>query len=148
MAEGKYAKYFKPAPIKRVKENGQNAPGYNFPSIYAHDGETGAGHTLGFHYMTEPYTDVYPHSHDGHEVLLFVGGDPENIYDFDAEIELQMGEECEPYTITSPTLVDIPAGLVHAPLIFKRVTKPVFFLEVTLEPEGKYKMITPDGKNT
>jgi hypothetical protein len=36
------------------------------------------------------------------------------------------------------------AGLVHAPLIFKRVNKPVFFLEVTLEPEGKYKMITSD----
>ena len=73
--------------------------------------------------------------------------DMADVYDFDAEIELQMGEECEPYTITSPTLVDIPAGLVHAPLIFKRVTKPVFFLEVTLELEGKYKMITPDNEN-
>ena len=93
MAEKKYAKYVLPAPIMRVQMDGQNSPGYNFPSVYAHNGELNSDHTLGFHYMTEPYTDVYPHTHEGHEILCFIGGNPEDINDFDAEIELKLGEE-------------------------------------------------------
>ena len=141
MAEKKYAKYVLPAPIMRVQLEGSNAPGYNFPSIYAHNGELNSDHTLGFHYMTEPYTDVYPHTHKGHEILCFVGGDPTDINDFDAEIELMLGEEGEPQIITTPSVVSIPPGLIHGPLIFKRVDKPVFFLEVTLIPKGKYEII-------
>ncbi len=144
MAEGKYAKHILPAPINRVQFEGRNAPGYNFPSVYAHKGEVKADHTLAFHYMTEPYTEVFPHTHKGHEVLIFVGGNPENMYDFDAEIEIKLGEENEPYIITSPSMVDIPPGLIHGPLTFKRVTKPVFFLEVTLLPKGEYEIVPED----
>jgi hypothetical protein len=146
MSEKKYAGCILPAPVMRVpSEDGANADGYNFLSVFAHKGELHTNHTLGFHYMTEPYEDVYPHIHEGSEVLCFVGGNPENINDFDAEIDIVLGIEGEVHTITSPSVVSIPGGLVHGPLRFKRVTKPVFFLEVTLVPEGFYD-ITPRGQ--
>jgi len=145
MPNKKYSKYVLPAPIMRVQDNGKNAPGYNFLSVYSHNGELNSDHTLGFHYITEPYTDVYPHSHEGHEILCFVGGNPKNISEFDAEIELLLGEEGESYVITSPSVFSLPPGLVHGPLIFRRVNKPVFFIEVTLIPKGKYVMI-PENK--
>ena len=146
MAEKKYAKHILPAPIMRVfDEDGANSDGYNFLSVWAHHGELHSNHTLGFHYMTEPYEDAYPHTHEGQEILCFVGGNPEDISDFDAEIEIVLGEEGEVHTITSPSVVSIPAGLIHSPLRFKRVTKPVFFIEVTLVPEGNYD-ITPRGQ--
>jgi hypothetical protein len=108
-------------------------------------GELNADFTLGFHYMNKPYKENYPHVHQGHEVLCFVGGDPENINDFDAEIEIKLGEEGEAYIITTPTVLSLPRGLVHSPLTFKRVTKPVFFIEVTSIPKGVYE-ISPEGK--
>ena len=146
MSEKKYAKHILPAPIMMVPpEDGANSDGYKYLSVFAHKGELNANHTLGFHYMTETYEDVYPHTHEGSEILCFVGGNPENIIDFDAEIEIVLGEEGEVHTITSPSAVSIPGGLVHGPLRFKRVTKPVFFIEVTLVPEGNYD-ITPEGQ--
>ena len=145
MAEKKYAKYVLPAPIMRVQHEGKNAPGYNFASVYAHKGELESGHSLGFHYITKPYSEVYPHTHAGNEILCFVGGDPENIYDFDAEIELLLGEEGESHVITTPSVFNLPAGLIHGPLNFIKVNKPVFFLEVTLTPVGNYEII-PENK--
>jgi hypothetical protein len=146
MSNQKYAKCILPAPIIKVPpEDGANTDGYKYLSVFAHKGELKTNHTLGFHYMTEKYEDVYPHTHQGSEILCFVGGDPKNINDFDAEIEIVLGEEGEVHTITTPSVVSIPGGLIHGPLRFKRVTKPVFFIEVTLVPEGNYD-ITPEGK--
>jgi hypothetical protein len=142
MPERKYAKYLVPAPIMmmRSSKDGKTTPGYNFTSLWAHNGELNADFTLGLNYMNEPYTEVYPHTHEGHEILGFIGGNPQNFEEFDAEIELALGEEEEVYTITSPTVFSIPAGLVHGPLTIKRIGKPVLFIEVTHVPEGKYKL--------
>jgi hypothetical protein len=147
MFEKKYSKHILPAPIMMVPaEDGANPEGYKYLSVLAHKGELKTNHTLGFHYMTETYEDVYPHTHEDSEMLCFVGGNPENINDFDAEIEIVLGEEKEVYTITSPTVVSIPGGLIHGPLRFKRVTKPVFFIEVTLVGKGCYD-INPEGQH-
>jgi hypothetical protein len=144
MPKRKYAKYLLPAPIMMMRSeiNGKTTPGYNFKSLWAHKGELNADFTLSLNYMNEPYKEVYPHTHEGHEILCFVGGNPQNFEDFDAEIELAFGEEEEVYTITSPTVVSIPAGLVHGPLAIKRAGKPVLFIEVTHVPQGKYKLST------
>ncbi len=142
-SERKYAQCFLPAPIMR-EHNGEIKPGYNFRAIYAHHGELHADFTLGFHYMTEAYTEIYPHTHDGHEILCFFGSNPKDITDFDAEIEIGMGEEVEKYTITKPTAISLPPGLVHGPLSFKRVGKPVFFMETTHINAGQYAM-SPEG---
>ena len=78
-----------------------------------------------------------PHKHDFHQILCFVGGDPNNIRDFGAEIEVCLGEEMEKHIITTNAAITIPPGLPHCPINFIRVDKPVVFLEVMLV--GKYE---------
>ncbi|MDR0906278.1 MAG: hypothetical protein LBN00_08940 [Oscillospiraceae bacterium] len=88
----------------------------------------GAKYNVGFQIMVKPYfLDRMPHRHDVDEYLIFLGGTFPNVFDFDAEISLCIGEEMEEYIITQPTIVRIPAGVVHCPLNFKRVDKPIFF---------------------
>jgi hypothetical protein len=64
------------------------------------------------------------HSHEYDEVIAFIGTDTKNLYDLNAEVELWLGDE--KHIITKTSLVFIPAGLKHCPLIFLRVDKPVF----------------------
>jgi hypothetical protein len=54
--------------------------------------------------------------------------------DFGAEVELEMGEEAEKHIINTTTWVYIPAGLLHCPLIFKKVDKPIMFGHVMFAP--------------
>lgn len=65
-----------------------------------------------------------PHSHDYDEVIAFFGTDPNNPYDLGAEVELWLGDE--QHIINKTSLVFIPAGLNHCPLVFRRVDRPVF----------------------
>ena len=58
---------------------------------------------------------------------------------FDAEIELSLGEEQEKQIITSPTAAYIQAGLHHCPVNFAKVNKPVLFVDVAII--GKYSRI-------
>jgi hypothetical protein len=76
-----------------------------------------------------------PHSHDFDEILGFYSCDPAHELDFNAEIELSLGREGEKQVITSPTVVCIPKGLVHCPLNFKTVGKPVLFYRIYMSPE-------------
>jgi hypothetical protein len=59
--------------------------------------------------------------------LYFFGRD--NMAELDAEIEIGFGEEQEIHTITTPASVYIPKGLIHCPLEFKRVGKPILFVQ-------------------
>jgi mannose-6-phosphate isomerase-like protein (cupin superfamily) len=88
----------------------------------------GSKFNMGFQIFVKPFfLDRIPHRHPVDEYLIFLGGTFPNVFDFDAEISLCMGEEMEEYIITQPTIVRIPAGLQHCPLNFKRIDKPVFF---------------------
>jgi hypothetical protein len=69
-------------------------------------------------------TGPMSHSHDYDEVIAFFGTDHDNPYNLGAEVELWLGDE--KHIITKTSLVFIPAGLKHCPLIFLRVDKPVF----------------------
>ena len=92
--------------------------------------------SMAWRYIKEPMLfDRIPHSHDFDEYLCFLGGNLENIFDFDATIELSMGEEVEMYLIEQPTIVYIPAGFIHTPLPFKRIDKPVLFHPIALTPD-------------
>jgi hypothetical protein len=134
MGETKYGKYFltEPALINTPKIKMSN------PSAYvdseSHFGSQ-ANFSMAWRYIKEPILfDRIPHSHDFDEFLCFLGGNLENIFDFDATIELSMGEEEELYLIEQPTIVYIPAGLVHTPLTFKTINKPVLFHPIALTP--------------
>jgi hypothetical protein len=71
------------------------------------------------------------HFHQGaDEYIFFMGADSMNIFDFDAEIEVQIGDgpdSLETKIITKPTVLCLPAFTWHCPINFKRVTKPLMF---------------------
>jgi hypothetical protein len=135
----KYAKCVMPAPIKHL-----GIAGYNWNSVYGYKGEIGADCTLCFHYITEPFEEGPPHKHDAHQIMCFVGNNLEDISEFDAEIEIALGDEGEIQTITAPSVVSIPPGMMHCPLRFKRLGQPVLFIEIVLE--GSYQRYTATGE--
>ena len=126
MAETKYGKHLIEGPFITIDH-------YTGTSIVAHNGEYDADVSIGLHCLADTrYKAEFPHTHDFHELLCFIGGNPLDITDFGAEIELSLGEEGEVHVINSTTVVSIPPGLVHCPLIVKRCDKPVSFLEISL----------------
>ena len=86
--------------------------------------------------VAEPFMMVEtPHTHDFDQFLHFYGGNSMNIADFDAEVELSLGDELEKHVITETTVVHIPKGMLHCPLNFKVVNKPIIFMNVALTPK-------------
>ncbi len=85
-----------------------------------------------------------PHEHEFNQYLHFFSSNPEDARDFDAEVEISLGEEGEKHVIKVPTAVYIPAGLKHGPLNFVRINKPVLFVDLALT--GTYTRVgnTPD----
>ena len=99
--------------------------------LAAHNDEYKNGTTLGYHCINDNYEAPITHSHDFHELLCFVGGNPENIDDLGAEISICLGEELEEHIIKSATVVSIPPGLKHCPLKVTKITRPFVFLEIS-----------------
>jgi hypothetical protein len=110
-------------------------PGMAGTSIFAHHNEYGNGTTLGYHCIVDNYEVPFSHSHDFHELLCFIGGNPLDINDLGAEISICLGDEMEEHIITSATIVSIPPGLKHCPLKVRKITRPFVFLEVSATKE-------------
>jgi hypothetical protein len=124
MAKSKYEKYVLRNSYKSV---------FKLESVSAHDNELKCGMIMAFQPVDEAF--IMPpksHKHDFYQVMCFLGSNPLNVREFDADVELSMGEEGEVVTINSPSVVTIPPGLFHCPLNFKRIGKPIYFLEITL----------------
>jgi hypothetical protein len=75
-----------------------------------------------------------PHTHDSDEIIGFFGNNPENPYDLGGEIEIWL--EDEKHILTKSSLVFVPAGMKHCPLILRRVDRPIFHF--TTVPGGQY----------
>ncbi len=109
----------------------EGEPGTKGTSLAAHNNEYGNGTTLGYHCINTYYEAPITHSHDFHELLVFVGGNPENIEDLGAEISICLGDEQEEHIITSASVVSIPPGLKHCPLKVTKITRPFVFIEIS-----------------
>lgn len=107
-------------------------PGWAGTSIWAHHNEYKNGTSLGYHCIISTYDVRYTHSHKFHELLCFLSGDPENITELGAEVSMRLGDEQEEHVFNTPTIISMPPGLKHCPLLVKNVTKPVVFLEVSM----------------
>ena len=132
MAESIYGKYIVREPFKR----GRNEEVIE-PMVHL-DGEKdggGANITLSRSWITQPFRMIKePHTHDHDQILIFMGANPMDVRDFGAEAEISLGEQREKHVINSPAIVHIPSGLMHGPLNFKRIDKPVVFLDIYLAP--------------
>jgi hypothetical protein len=114
-------------------------PGYSLykaitaPQIGAFGNQdlNGDNFCLGYSFLTRPFIMVAePHKHEFDQYIFIMGGDPNNVVDFDAEIEFGLEDKLQ--LITYPACIRIPKGTMHGPLNFKRVTKPIMFLDIVL----------------
>lgn len=127
--EGKYGKYF----IEKATLEGRYAPRLKF---YCRDYFGEKNYSMMWNCIKEPFLMVNePHSHDFEQFLHFYGGNPLDVNEFDAVVELSLGEECEKHVITETTIVHVPKGMIHCPLEFKVINKPIIFMNVALTPE-------------
>jgi hypothetical protein len=95
----------------------------------------GATATIGWQVFNAPVCWETPHTHKYDEFLIFLGAQlPDLCSSFDAEVDFWMGEEMEKHTITSTTVIYIPKGLMHSPLNFRAIRKPVLFHALYLGP--------------
>jgi hypothetical protein len=137
----KYDKYITQQCVKEITKR----PGAYISSTRHLESFGGGELSIDCIYIVEPHLMLtQPHQHEFAQYLSFFSANPNDPRDFDAEIELTLGEEPEKYTFTCPTSVYIPAGLHHGPLDFKRVGKPVLFLDIAAT--GRYARVgnTPD----
>jgi hypothetical protein len=104
---------------------------------------SGAPFSINFDYITEPFTMILKaHVQEYDQFLFFLGGNIANVADFGAEVDLYLGEEQELHTIDSACVVHVPGGLIHGPLIYKKVDKPIIFVDAFLAADySKSKVI-------
>lgn len=136
MTESKYGKYF----THDIVRNGEIAP--FLPRVKFNSQKNfGTGNFgLRYAYVTEPFEiPECPHSHDFEQYLCFFGT-PGNVREFDAEVEIFLGEENERHLITESTVVHVPSGMIHCPLRFTKVNKPITFINAVLT--NRYSQIT------
>jgi hypothetical protein len=82
-------------------------------------------------------TEAQAHTHDADEIIGFFGSNWQDPYNLGAEIEFWLEDEM--HIITSSSLIFVPSGMKHCPLILRRVDRPIFhFSTVT---SGTYNYI-------
>lgn len=137
MADTKYGHLFVKAPITmRVQGKGLtlNAAQY-FPELQ---------YWLRWNLITTPWVMEEPHSHDFDQAWHVFGANSMDISEFEAELEVHLGAEDEKYVITTPQVIYIPKGLIHCPVVFKRVDKPIVWLNIAFA--GDYLKTMGDGE--
>lgn len=83
--------------------------------------------------ITEVPPDIYAEDvHELNEFIAFAGANPEDMSDFDAEIEVTLNGEKK--IVDKATVVAIPAGVKHS-LLFKAVNKPMVMVAAQF-PKG------------
>lgn len=122
---GKYDQYVIQKPV--------GIGGFGPEFIYTGEQDYKSNFTIMFLRITEPtLMEEYAHSHDFPIYLYFMSFDNDKWGELDADIEIGLGPEREIHKITQTTSVYIPPGMIHCPLHFKRVGKPILFIHATL----------------
>jgi hypothetical protein len=128
MAEMKYGRYVIRHPVAKG--------GYGPELIYTGETDYQSNLTMMFLRITEPtLMEEKAHAHDFDMYLYFLSFEADHMEDLGADIEIGLGPEQEIHKITTPTSVFIPKGMVHCPLEFKRVSKPILFIHASLAPK-------------
>lgn len=137
MAKRKYEDNFTEAPLHLSKENNPR----NMLDFVTEKIVTGSNIGVFLVPIIAPTSVLDPHKHDFHQFLCFLGGDPNHMEDYGAEVEISLGEEGEKYFINTPTILHITPGLIHCPLVYKKVDKPVYQLDIYLAPKYERELV-------
>jgi hypothetical protein len=79
-----------------------------------------------------------PHTHDFSHVVGIIGGREDDPHDLAGEVTVWLDGNKE--VLTRSGLIFVPAGVVHGPILFNKITRPVFF--ITIAMTGKYTYTT------
>jgi len=85
----------------------------------------------------KPVSIELPHSHDFDEVIGFGGTNRNYPRELGGEIEFLIGGES--HTLTKTCLIFVPKGVVHCPVILKRIDTPIFMFEAANNPSYEKK---------
>lgn len=78
----------------------------------------------------------WPHAHATDEIYMLIGTDPDNVFDLGGTFEIWIGEgeDAEKYLIDKPTVIHIPAGVVHMPWVIREVHRPFIKIAMPFGP--------------
>jgi len=86
----------------------------------------------------KPVAIEVPHSHDFDEVIGFGGTNRNYPRDLGGEVDFLIGGET--HTITKTCLIFVPKGVIHCPVLLKRIDTPIFMFEAANDPEYRKLM--------
>ena len=146
MAKTKYGHLVKTMPVQKgpgganareiIWMFGKELEGFNLNFALGRYEETGVWH---------PWAG--PHVHPTYdECLLFFGHDTANLGYLGAEFEITLGKEQEKHVFNTPSIVILPAGVPHCPLVTKKIDKPFVHGHIILGPEDKVEWWHKDSK--
>ncbi len=127
MADTKYGDCVKTLPVHKIRAmelmsvGAKDMNGMNVHIIYAYAYETGI-----------TGMSRKPHVHTYEEAVFFIGSDPRNFSDLGAEVEMSIGAEEEKHTFNKATVVVLPAGVPHCPIVTKSITRPYLCMAVSM----------------
>ena len=133
MAEINYEKYLVRKPVYEV---GSRIKKRQSPTMtyMCNDLVPGSNLYLEFGWIydvPEPNPHIFEHTHDDYdEIVLHIGGDPENPEDLGAEIEFCVGGQ--PLVFDTTTALFVPKGVKHGPLTWNKVTRPHLEMAIVL----------------
>ncbi|MBR4231992.1 MAG: hypothetical protein IKR95_02145 [Oscillospiraceae bacterium] len=73
------------------------------------------------------------HTHDSAELIGFLSSDPNDRENLGAEVEFAI--EGENHLLNKSTMIFVPAGMKHLPMIVKNVKRPILHFSICLEGE-------------
>lgn len=132
MQESKYGKYIVSdlrAPFP--KEYNERYAEFAKRVLWIDDKVVDGAFQMNVSWYLRPQTGREPlaaHTHDPAEIIGFFGNNHEDPYDLGGEIEFWL--EDEKHIITSSSLIFIPGGMKHCPLILRRVDRPILHFSV------------------
>ena len=129
----KYAHLVKKMPVK------EGPGGANSKQLLSMSGDELEG--LNLHFSMGLYNETgewYPgkgaqvHPYD--ECLVFFGHKTDDLSYLGAELTIEIGKEHEKHAFNVPTVVSLPKGLPHFPIVCNKVDKPYGVMQVGLGP--------------
>ncbi len=92
--------------------------------------------------LPDPNPPIPGHSHDYKEVVLNIGGDPDNPLDLGAELEFCI--DGQPLTFDTTTAIYVTKGIEHGPLTWKKIDRPHLLMPIVIGT-GSLAQAAPAG---
>ena len=92
---------------------------------------------MGLARITKPDSLGNPTHKHPFDQWIYLIGDSENFGDFDADIEMRLGDRI--LKINYPCYIFVPKNVLHCPLDIKRVGKPLIFIDASITQEASVR---------